>query len=720
MIEDKELNALFKQESQEHLDTLERGILSLKKDSSQMELLEEMMREAHSLKGAARMLDLQEIESYCHTLESILREQFTSQKEFDPNSAEKVLKAVDKLRVLSKIAVEGEIQFTDKTNIKDNGENESQAVVGTAAKDNKNKFKLETIRVTSDKLDQLMTQSSELQILQKRIATQSHSLDELTLLIDTNARIHRTLIEQLNKDSLAYNQRDLAPLINELNEFWDKLRDGIWSFSESTYENSSYLENLSMRIDNDVRTIRMLPLSVLFDQFRRMIHDLSTDLKKSIEVVVDGSDIMVDKRFIEELKDPIMHLLRNSIEHGIESDSERLSKSKEAKGMIKIKGIHTNASIILEIEDDGRGLNLEKIREKALKLGMFDQRELTQLSVEETQNLIFHPGFSTQDIITDISGRGVGLDVVSTTVSQLKGEIVVNSQKDQGTAFRLIIPQSFATTDVTILTVKGRTFALPVNVVDSIRYIDTEDIKELEGQASIQIDGKPITLVLLEELLGLATSQHSLHAGGKHATIIISFDDDLLALIVEEVFEEQSIVIKPTGAFIKRLRNVAGVGVVNNGDIVTLLEPRDLFVSVQGVKQEKLVTNLNIAGEQIRVLLAEDSMITRTQEKRILEAAGYEVILAVDGQEAWTKLNSLSVDAVVSDIMMPNLDGFGLTRRIRSDKRFKDMPIILVTTLSSDEDRQKGLEAGANAYISKGGFNQKMLLEALNRLVGAN
>ena len=246
-----------------------------------------------------------------------------------------------------------------------------------------------------------------------------------------------------------------------------------------------------------------------------------------------------------------------------------------------------------------------------------------------------------------------------------------------------------------------------------------QEVGEVGGHPVVQIDEQPVSMVLLEELLGLVTSQRSLHEEGKHVTVIITVDGRRLALVVEEVLEEHSLVVKPLGAMVRRVRNLSGVGVIGNGDIVTVLSPRDMLNSVSDLNSS-LVAGVATEhhDERVRVLLAEDSMITRTQEKRILEAAGYEVIVAVDGQDAWQKLNSVSVDAVVSDIMMPNMDGFELTRRIRAENRFQDMPIILVTTLSSDADKRRGMELGANAYIGKGGFNQKMLIDALKRLVG--
>lgn len=740
MIEDKELNALFRQESQEHLDALEAGLLALEKDPLQPDIHERVMREAHSLKGAARMLDLGEIEALSHQIETQLRQQIEATDGFGAEITRKLLQVIDQLRHLSRIAVDGEAD-TDL-----NALSEADSAVATPSEQSveappesapeqtapsgtgnlqpsellQEAPRIDTVRIATEKLDRLMIHTGELQVLEKRITGQTRLLDEVSSLVDSTFRLQRAFDAQLNRLPASAEQKNLVLQVTAISEAWAHLSGRCQSLTESINQDVAYLQSLSVRLDDSVRELRMMPLSVLFEQFRRMIRDLSEDLGKPVDIIVDGADLMVDKRVIEELKDPLMHLLRNSLEHGLETVEERLKQGKAAAGMIQLRGIRTTSAVMVEVEDDGRGLNLERIRDKARRLGIYTDQQLNQFSVEQIQNLIFRSGLSTQDQVTDISGRGVGLDVVRTALNRLKGDILINSQPGQGTGFRLIIPQTFATTNVTLIRVKGQIFAVPLDSIHSIRFVGPVDIGEVSGQPTIKIGREPVSLVLLEELLGLG--QRSLHAEGQHVTLVIRVDDRLLALVVEEVLEEQSIVIKPLGAFLKRVRNIAGVGLLGNGDIVAMLAPRDLISSVKDGASSLVASNRTASpgGETVRVLLAEDSMITRTQEKRILEAAGYEVIVAVDGQDAWSKINSMSVDAVVSDIMMPNVDGFELTRRIRSDKRFNDIPVILVTTLSSDEDRKRGLELGANAYISKGGFNQKMLLDALDRLLGAS
>ena len=474
---------------------------------------------------------------------------------------------------------------------------------------------------------------------------------------------------------------------------------------------------------NRIRTIRLLPFSTIFNQFLRLAHELAQTLHKDVELVIEGAEVVVDKRILEELKDPIMHLLRNAICHGLEDSIQRINSGKPSRGKIVIKASQSADHIKLDVQDDGCGLDLAEIKRTALKQGLYTEAQLALMNDAQIQALILAPGFTTTRSITEISGRGVGLDVVRANVEKLKGSIQIHSTPGLGVTFRLQLPLTLATMRVQIVSTQGRSYALPLETIQFSRRIKADDLFTMEGRQTLSLEGQPVAVIYLGDLLELSNSTVT-QAEVMYGTFL-RVDNELFGLIVDELLDETEVMLKAQSKLLKRVRNVLSTTILVSGEVCPVLNPSDLLKSMR--KQYLQVSSVAIQPEvaaatadnnrKKTLLLAEDSMTTRTQEKRILESAGYTVVTAVDGLDAYNKFQSGQFDGVVSDVEMPNMSGFVLTEAIRKDKRHADIPIILVTSLSSEAHQRRGLDAGANAYLVKSAFDQKVLLDCLARLV---
>ncbi len=741
MIEDKELRNLFKIESQERLQHLDDGLLRLEQAPSDQKLLEDLFREAHSLKGAARMLGLAGIQTMAHQLEDAFGAAKKGEAALNPEVVVGMNQTLVAIRglVLEAIgevappgaAVPPEESVQGVTPVAPveaappevislvppsvspsltGGQPTPASQVGSPIS-RSDAFHIETIRVDPKRLDGLLSQAGELAVTKIRLA---HRIVEIDGLVDYCEEWGRKMHSRQFPTEVA---EQIAQYLEHLQEILDRLRGG-------AYEDSARLEYVAGQLENGIRALRLLPMSTLFMLFPRLVHDLALDLHKEVALVIEGEDTVADKHVLEEIKDPIMHMLRNAVDHGIEPREQREQSGKPRAGKVWIKASQTHDKVIIEVGDDGRGLDLEAIRNTALKRGLFREEELAGMSVAQVQSLILVSGFSTSSFITDLSGRGVGLDVVRNNVERLKGTLQIESAPNQGLILRAQLPVSLATIRVLIAMTNGRRFALPAEFVLFSRKVLLKEIYTMEGHQTISFDGQPVSVAWLGELLELPESGRELQtlAGNPQATMVcvmLGIGEERFGLMVDEVIDELEVMLKPQGKLLKRVRNVSGATILETGEVCIVLNPQDLFRTL--CKKSLAVgaaQAVPVAPAKNKVLLlVEDSITTRTQEKRILEGAGYEVVTAVDGMDAYNKLGLRDYAAVVSDINMPNMTGLELAEKIRANKKYAELPIILVTSLASEADKRRGLEAGANAYISKPEFDQRALLDSLKRLI---
>ena len=621
----------------------------------------------------------------------------------------------------------------------------------TVSSSSSSSYRIETIRVATQNLDDLMTQSGELTVTKTRILRRIDDVEKLTVLWENWSReafINRLGFHQIETEKDGDRQNAIAIQLQNYyqrtEERLERLGTIVNRLKNRVYEDTARLELIAEELESGIRTLRLLPLSTIFNLFPRAVRDLAKREGKEVELVIEGAETKADKRILEEMKDPLIHMIRNAIDHGIETPAERQKLGKVPAATLRIKGYQTASNIIIEVADDGRGLNLDRIKKTAVKRSICTPEELDAMTESQIQSLIFAAGFSTRTFVTEVSGRGVGLDVVRTNVEALKGSIQVESVPGQGCTFRLQLSTSLATANVLIVAVAGIAYALPIEFVETAKLVAYEDIFAIEGKSTILSDGQPLSVAYLADLLDLnnrewlpknrewrqeswrevnrkVEGEFLTSNTPKMSCIILKVGEERLGLFIDALIDEQDVVIKPQSRLLKRVRNVSGATILGTGEVCMVLNPHDLIKSVRKQVSSRGVGSARSPIETVSrkqvILLAEDSIATRTQEKRILEGAGYEVVTAVDGLDAFNKLKTRYFDALISDVQMPNLDGLGLTTKIRQQKEYSELPIILVTSLASDEDRKRGADAGANAYIPKGTFNQDVLIETLKRLV---
>jgi two-component system, chemotaxis family, sensor kinase CheA len=773
MIEDVELRNLFKTSSEEHLHNLEKGLMQLEKNSQDRATLEEVLREAHTLKGDARMLGVDDVETLIHQIEDIFVAVKKQEQVLTPELCESLYQGLDAVRKIVREAVTGVASgvntFYVLAQLMGAGSNtslEAEAALFAPTTDeidlfsnttepleidnlfpdlatsepsvqdipsqdiavpSESNYQIETIRVEPQKLDTLITQAGELAVTKLRIAYHLTEIEEIVSLFDEWSReafVQRLALDNLAKTAQNSGANEQAQHFHyRVEQRLDRLGILINRLRGQAYEDTARLELVANELESGIRTLRLLPLSTVFNLFPRMVRDLASQQSKQINLVMEGGDTTADKRILEEMKDPLMHMIRNSIDHGIETPQEREKLGKPQTATIRLRGYRTANSIGIEIIDDGRGLDAESIKRTALRRGVCDQDELTKMSINQIHELIFAPGFSTRTEITELSGRGVGLDVVRTKVEQLKGAISVESNPGLGCTFRLQLNTTLNTTHVLIVEVNNVSYAIPVDSVQTTLLVARSEIFAIDGCQTIVLENQPVSVAWLTDLLQLPltvpTSPKAADATAKMLPcIVLQIGNERLGILVDALLDQQNVVLKPQSKLLQRVRNVSGATILGTGEVCMILNPQDLLKSVQkrtgaGTVSQQFLQEI----KKPAILLVEDSITIRTQVKRILEGAGYDVTAAVDGLDGFNKLKSRNFDAVVSDVQMPNIDGLLLTTKIRQQKEYTELPIILVTTLASDEDKKRGADAGANAYLTKGNFEQKLLLDTLKRLI---
>ncbi len=726
-IEDEELREVYKISSQDRLQKLEVGLLHLEKHPNDTVNLEKLLREAHSLKGDSRSVGLETVETLTHQFEEILGSIKSQQILLTPLLSDLLYQGLDAVSLLVQEAVTGQPSQVDTTTIV-----ERLIELGSAPSveeiPDKNAFvpvipipelpsvgepyRIDTIRVETKDLDALMAQSDELTVTRISIAHATAAIEEMTILWQEWKAFYRQR-QSPHSSSLG------------INPYEERLEKAVESLRNLAEENTTKLDIIAGELGEKIRTLRLLPLSTVFQLFPRMVRDLSKQQSKQVELIIEGGETTADKRLLEEMKDSLMHMIRNAIDHGTETPEERQKLGKSPVAKIWLRGYQKANMIVVEVADDGRGLDLKKIKQTAIKRGLYRKEELTNMTPNQIQSLILAPGFSTRNFITEISGRGIGLDVVRTNVERLKGTIEIESSPGEGCTFRLQLGTTLATLNALLLEVQGIIHALPIEFVQTSLLVSQDEVYTHNNRESITFNDQPIYLANLADLLELShspayafTTKSDQHDSDLKPIIVLKVGEEQFGFFVDRLLDTQEVVIKPQSQLLKRIRNVSGATILATGEVCMILNPLDLLKSVQKqTTSVELIKSKETLKRKPVILLVEDSLPVRTQERRLLEGAGYEVAIAVDGLEGYNKLKTRDFDAVISDVEMPNLDGFSLTTKIRQHPEYDDLPIILVTTLDSDEDKKRGADAGADAYIIKGKFNQDFLLETLARLV---
>lgn len=577
----------------------------------------------------------------------------------------------------------------------------------------------DSIRVATVKLDRLMDGVGELLVTHMQQAEHVDQIGQLSRQVEEwDRQWQRMQTRWLQADSAALFLDTMTQdfLINS-GELLQEISDRMEQLATQTSADQNRADQLVKSLQDEVHQVRMLPIATLFDQFHRVVRDLARSLDKEVVLHISGAETELDRHVLELVRDPLIHLLRNSVDHGIEAPTQRQAAGKNQTGNIWLQAVQQGNTVHIAVRDDGQGVDLPALRTVLINAGLLDPASGDQGRENDLLDAIFRPGISTAPQVTQLSGRGVGLDVVRRNLEQLQGTVSVQTEAGKGTSFSLTLPLTIATSQVLLCQAAGLTVALPVNSVQRILRMDPDQIRLVDRHPAVTVDGEPLTLFNLTHLLELnggATSE----LRGKILVVLLSLGGRRLAMTVEGVSGIQEVVIKSLGPQLRRVRNVAGMTILGDGQLVSILNLSDLERSAQHRKPLLMQTApVPILHQRRRILLADDSITTRTLERNILQNAGYEVLVAVDGQQAWSLLQTERVDAIVSDINMPRMDGFELARKVRADTRLERLPLVLVSSLAAAQDRVQGMEAGADAYIAKGDFDQTELLAVIERLL---
>jgi two-component system chemotaxis sensor kinase CheA len=496
-------------------------------------------------------------------------------------------------------------------------------------------------------------------------------------------------------------------------------------------EDHARLSAVTDRLHDQIRRTRMLPVATIFGPLRLQAREMARAADRQVALVLDDGGAEADRQVLDNLRDVLTHLLRNAIDHGIQLAAQRATLGKPTVGRIELRATVSGDRLSLTIEDDGEGLDLGAIRQRALVTGVSGDADLARMGDDEVADLIFLPGLSTRQTVSTLSGRGVGLDIVRSRVERMHGRVSVQSTPGSGTRFTISVPLSLTSSHGLLLRAAGATYVVPLESVQRIVPVSIRDVRVIEGRAAITLDERPVVLVRLAELLGLADRRTTTEergatraaASGTSMALLLGSGDRTVACLVDTVLSEQELVVYRLPAPLQRVRFIAGATILADGSVVPLIDVVDILRAATNARQMIAQPAEEAEGPRRTptVLVADDSITTRTLEKNILESAGYKVRLATDGVEALQILRQLSEDGgcdlLLSDVDMPRLNGFDLTAQVRSDARLQHTPVVLVTSLDTPADRERGIAAGADAYIVKRAFDQQTLLDTIAGLV---
>lgn len=597
-----------------------------------------------------------------------------------------------------------------------------------------NTGEIKTLRVDSSKLDALINQVNELTVT--KIKTKKH-LYELHSINNELEEWQRNSIKALNylkyyekkyfqsgtsDNSTSFFIKQILNLFMDTNKKVQETVVNLANLQRTIQENDTKMNLAIDNLEGMVKSIRVLPLAMVFHLFGRMVRDIAQEKNKQIELEIIGSETTTDKKIIEEIKTPLIHIIRNAIDHGIETPEERINLGKNPKGKIILSAKQANNKIIIEIKDDGRGINLAKIKEKALQKGFLTQEELNSMSDEQITNIIFAPGFSTGEEITNISGRGIGLDVVQTKISQLNGRVKVISHANKGCCVQIELPTTMSILKAFLVKSLDQIFAVPMEVIKTVMRKKEKDIISTNCGESILFGDEKIPLYNLAHILDLDSCNIDKDFQNTITILIIESGDRMIALAVDKLLGDQEVLHKKLAAPFYKLKNISGITTLDSGEICFILNISDILNTVNN-SQNLLMSIKNKHKQQnnsYKILLVDDSITTITLEKNILTKFGYNIEIAENPLVAFEKMKNTRFDLIISDLEMPQMDGFSFLEKLKTDEMFSDIPVIIMSSILSEENQKKAIKSGAEKYINKNEFNQDNFLETVSKILCNN
>lgn len=752
---DASLLELFKLEAEAQTQVLNSGLLVLERDPRHADSLEGCMRAAHSLKGAARIVGLDLGVKVAHVMEDCLVEAQEGRLLLQPEHIDALLQgadillslgsqssgpgaAVDELIerlgilargghvpsrpsvALSTQAVLPEPELPEAPSL--HAEPEAKAAPGTALKAENSDVTSEgrgrILRVSAERLDHLLDISSKSLVEFQRIKPLGEGLQRLKRLQTTARRALDVAREALPEGSidaqveamLVETRQALADCQQVLAQHMTDLDDFGWQGGQRAQ--SLYDAALSSR---------MRPFADVLSGHERMLRDLARALGKQVRMVIEGEGTQVDRDVLERLEAPLTHLLRNALDHGIESPETRLAHGKTADGQILIRARHHAGMLLLELSDDGGGVDLDKLRRAVISRGFATEQTGEQLTEDELLAFLFLPGFSMRDQVTEVSGRGVGLDAVQHMVRQLRGGVRMQQREGKGSTFHLEVPLTLSVVRSLVVEVGGEAYALPLAHIERMTRLQAEDIVQLEGRQHFWSEGQHVGLIAASQILQRPEGKPS---DNGIPVVLIRDRDSLFGLVVERFVGERTLVVMPLDPRLGKVQDVSAGALLDDGTPVLILDVEDMLMSVSKLlgsgRLERVDRSVRqLAGAQRkRVLVVDDSLTVRELERKLLLGRGYDVAVAVDGMDGWNALRAEHFDLLITDIDMPRMDGIELVTLVRRDSRLQALPIMVVSYKDREEDRRRGLDAGADYYLAKASFHDEALLDAVVDLVG--
>jgi two-component system sensor histidine kinase and response regulator WspE len=788
---DASLLELFQLETRTQVQVLNNGLLALEHDPTSAAQLEACMRAAHSLKGAARIVDLHPAVRIAHAMEDCLVAAQEGRLRLQADDIDALLLGTDLLQRVATPGAElgGEIddlvvrlsnapavppapprpprpsdflppiqRFDDlpaSARVQQSGRTAATTAASTAAptagssalptasptpspslavtppptvppaqpatrrSSDQGIFEGERVlRVTADTLNKLLGLSSETLVeshwvgpfgasmlrLRRLQAGAAQALDGVRGALagqQVDARAQAALDDA--QRIVEQCQQELAQRTNEVDEFG-------WRMS-----------HLAQRLYDTALACRMRPFGDGVGGMPRMVRDLGRSLGKQVRLEIEGDTTQVDRDILEKLDAPLMHLLRNAVDHGIEMPMDRLDAGKPSEGLIKLSARHSAGMLVVELSDDGAGISLDRLRVEVVQRKLTTADTAARLSEAELLEFLFLSGFSTRGEVTEISGRGVGLDVVQTMVRQLRGAVRIHQTSGQGTRFVLEMPLSLSVVRSLLVEVQGAIYAFPLAYVSHALQVRREDIEQLEGHQHFRFMDRQVGLVSARQIL---RGGEPAPAAESVAVVVVGDHDKRYGIAVDRYVGERTLVVQPLDPRLGKVQDVMAGALMDDGTPLLILDVEDMLLSVQKLIEAGRLTRVDGAGQvaqtrrRKRVLVVDDSLTVRELERKLLVNRGFDVAVAVDGMDGWNMLRSEDFDLVVTDVDMPRMDGIELVSRIKADARLQGVPVMVVSYKDREEDRRRGLDAGADYYLAKGSFHDDALLDAVEDLIG--
>jgi len=746
---------LFREEVRAHSQVLNEGLVALERGSADAKQIEPLMRAAHSIKGAARVVAVEPAVRVAHVMEDCLVKVQKGELKLSSAAIDILLRGVD---TLTQIAASAGPEFAtwEKANesavaalvieldavshgralpvrvaaIKEESPAEAPAPppivveepspppVAPSAPAPSVESDERVVRVTAQSLTRLMGLAGESLVEARWLQPFASSLLRLKRL---QGRVNDDLSElghTLPTDEVAERSRALlADACQRLNECRDLLAERIEEFE--THARQS--DDLNSRLYHEVIVSRMRPFRDGLQGYPRLVRDLSRQLGKNVQFEVRGETTNVDRDILDKLDAPLNHILRNAIDHAMESPAERKAAGKSETGHLIVEARHSAGMLSIRVSDDGRGIDINKLRLKIVERKLTSREMAANLSEAELLEFLFLPGFSTAERVTEVSGRGVGLDVVHSTVHAVGGSVRVHTRLGHGTTFHLQLPITLSVIRAVLVQIAGEPYAFPHHRIDRLLRFPRSELHSLEHRQYLEVDGRNVGILLARQILGLEGDES---ANDELVVVLFSNQTQQYGLVVDGFHGEQDLVVRPLDPRLGKVPNISAAAILEDGSPVLIVDLDDLRRSIEKLLHGGRLRRADGPTEQEkhvrrkRVLVVDDSITVREVERQLLANRGYEVEVAVDGEDGWNAVRAGKFDLVVSDVDMPRLNGIDFVRRIKADPRLQATPVVIVSYKDREEDRLRGLDAGANYYLTKSSFHDETLVQVVHELIG--